>query len=134
MEFPVDLPADALAKAHELGIKAIDVEEWFIRGSGHGGQKVNKTSSTVQLKHQPTGIEARSQRFREQSKNRLDAWKLLILKIEEKVKGVESELARERYKIKKQKQRRSRRSKENMLSDKHHRASVKEERQSHPFI
>jgi protein subunit release factor B len=134
MEFPVDLPPNFLEKAHELQILAKDVQESFIRGSGHGGQRVNKTSSTVQLKHEPTGIEARSQRFREQSKNRLDAWKLLILKIEEQIKGKESELARERYKIKKQKKRRSQRAKEKMLSDKHHRATIKEERQSHPFI
>ena len=33
-----------------------DIEESFIRGSGNGGQKINKTASCVQLKHLPTGI------------------------------------------------------------------------------
>jgi len=33
-----------------------DLEEKFVRGSGPGGQKINKTSSCVQLKHVPTGM------------------------------------------------------------------------------
>ena len=33
-----------------------DIEESFIKGSGPGGQSVNKTSNCVQLKHLPTGI------------------------------------------------------------------------------
>ncbi len=53
-----------------LGIKEDDLEESFIRGTGAGGQKINKTSSTVQLKHLPSGIEVRSQRTRQQSANR----------------------------------------------------------------
>ncbi|OMJ27387.1 putative peptide chain release factor-like protein [Smittium culicis] len=33
-----------------------DIDETFIRGSGNGGQKINKTSSCAQLIHRPTGI------------------------------------------------------------------------------
>ena len=33
-----------------------DLEEKFIRGSGPGGQKVNKTSNCVELRHKITGI------------------------------------------------------------------------------
>ena len=33
-----------------------DLEEKFVRGFGKGGQKVNKTSNCVELKHLPTGI------------------------------------------------------------------------------
>ena len=32
-----------------------EIEESFLKGSGPGGQKINKTSSAVQLKHLPTG-------------------------------------------------------------------------------
>ncbi|MDO8494034.1 MAG: peptide chain release factor-like protein, partial [Deltaproteobacteria bacterium] len=35
-------------------IREADLVENFIRGSGAGGQKVNKTSSTVQLLHKPS--------------------------------------------------------------------------------
>lgn len=126
--FPVDLSPALVALASELKLDPNDVEESFIRGRGHGGQKINKTASTVQLVHKPTGIEVRMQKHREQSKNRLSAWKLLILKLEEKEKGEESQLAREAYKVKKQKQRRSRRSKEKMLGEKHQRGDIKESR------
>lgn len=105
-----------------------DVDEQFIRGSGHGGQKVNKTSSTVQLRHLPTGIEVRMQKHREQSLNRLSAWKLLILKIEEQVKGKESKISQEIFKLRKQKMRRSRKAKNKMLAEKHHRSEIKEMR------
>jgi peptide chain release factor len=128
MQFPVDLPPPMLEKAVALGVSPEDVEEAFIRGGGHGGQKINKTSSCVQLMHRPTGIEVRCQEYREQHKNRLSGWKLLILKIEERVKGRESERAQARFKLRKQKQRRTRRTKEKMLEQKHRRGEVKEMR------
>jgi protein subunit release factor B len=128
--FPVLLPPAFLTKAQALGLRAEDVEEYFIRGSGHGGQKVNKTASTVQIVHRPTGIEIRMQRHREQSKNRLSAWKLLILKIEEKKKGKDSEIQKKIFKLRKQKVRRSKRAKEKMLRGKKLRGLIKEERKS----
>lgn len=33
-----------------------DLEEEFVRGSGPGGQSVNKTANCVVLKHSPTGL------------------------------------------------------------------------------
>ena len=39
-----------------LGIREQDLEESFVRGSGRGGQKVNKTNNCVYLRHTPTGI------------------------------------------------------------------------------
>jgi protein subunit release factor B len=128
MSFPVILVPDLLAKAQSLGLRPEDVEENFIRGSGHGGQKVNKTASTVQLIHRPTGIEVRMQKHREQSKNRLSAWKLLILKLEERALGKESALQKKIFKLRKQKQRRSKRAKEKMLRGKKIRGEVKDSR------
>lgn len=114
--------------AQELGLHPEDVEEHFVRGSGKGGQKINKTSSAVQLIHRPSGLEVKVQQYREQSKNRLSAWKLLILKYEEKVKGAESKIQREQFKIRKQKQKRTKRAKEKVLSDKQYRGDIKEQR------
>ncbi len=130
MSFPIDLPSPTLKLAEELGMKPEDIEEQFTRGTGKGGQKMNKTSSTVWLKHLPSGIEVKVQRHREQSKNRLSAWKLLILKVEEKVRGKESKHAQAIFKFKKQKQRRSRKAKEKMLTEKHHRTEIKEQRKT----
>lgn len=128
MEFPIELPPNFLQKAEELKIKPEDILESFIRGSGKGGQKINKTSSCVLLRHQPTGIEVRCQKHREQSANRLSAYKLLILKIEEKIKGIESDRAKKIFKLRKQKRKRSKRAKEKMLEQKHHRGEIKQTR------
>ena len=67
MNFPIDLPEYFLQKAQELQVRPEDIVEYFVRGSGSGGQKINKTSSCVLLRHQPTGIEVRCQKHREQS-------------------------------------------------------------------
>jgi len=128
MSLPVELPPPLLAKAQSLGLKVEDVEENFIRGGGHGGQKINKTASLVQLIHRPTGIEVRMQRHREQSKNRVSAWKLLILKLEERVRGKESAIQQKIFKLRKQKARRSRKAKEKVLQEKKLRKQVKESR------
>lgn len=41
---------------HEVHLNEEDMEEKFIKGSGPGGQSVNKSSNCVQLIHKPTGI------------------------------------------------------------------------------
>lgn len=41
---------------HEVHLNEDDMEEKFIKGSGPGGQKVNKSNNCVQLIHKPTGI------------------------------------------------------------------------------
>lgn len=122
---PVHLPLSLQTLAAELGLDPADVEESFVRGSGKGGQKVNKTSSAVQLLHRPTGIEVKSQEHREQARNRVIAWKLLVLKLEERIKGKDSRIQKEIFKIRKQKARRNRKSKEKMLEAKHHRSEIK---------
>ena len=62
---------EALKKRMEaLGIHEEDLIEKFILGSGSGGQKVNKTSSCVYLKHLPTKIEVKCQQERSREMNR----------------------------------------------------------------
>jgi len=126
--YPVELPEKFVQKAAELHVRAEDITEAFVRGSGKGGQKINKTSSTVLLRHLPTGIEVRCQKHREQCNNRLSAYKLLILKIEEKVKGAESDRMKKIFKLRKQKIKRSKRAREKMLDAKKRRGEVKEQR------
>jgi len=65
-----------------LGIHEKDIEEKFIRSLGRGGQKVNKTSTCVYLKHIPTGIEVKFMRERSQSLNRFLARRELVKRIE----------------------------------------------------
>lgn len=47
-----------------------EITESFLKGSGPGGQKINKTSSAVQLKHLPTGIVVKCQETRSREQNR----------------------------------------------------------------
>jgi peptide chain release factor len=93
----------------KLNIREEDVLERFIRSQGSGGQKVNKTSSAVYLKHLPTGTEVKVQKDRSQSINRFLAWRLLAEKIQALQEGKGRTLA-EGEKIRKQKSRRLRRT------------------------
>ena len=101
-----------------LGISEADLDEHFIRGSGKGGQKINKTSSCVQLVHRPSGIEIRCQQTRSQADNRYWARRELCDRIEEKVLGEKSARQQADEKIRRQKRRRSRRAKAKMLDAK----------------
>ena len=60
-----------------------EIIENFLKGSGPGGQKINKTSSAVQLKHIPTGIVVKYQDTRSRAQNRKTARKLLQDRLEE---------------------------------------------------
>ena len=69
-------------KMESLGVYEKDIIEKFIRSSGKGGQKVNKTSTCVYLKHLPTAIEVKCQQERSQALNRFLARRILADKIE----------------------------------------------------
>ena len=105
-------------RMQSLGIKDDDLIEKFILGSGKGGQKINKTSSCVYLKHIPTGIEIKCQRERSREMNRFYARRDLCERLEEKLENKKSEKQQEFEKIRRQKRRRSRKSKEKMLAGK----------------
>ncbi len=105
-------------RMEKLGILEQDLDEHFIRGSGKGGQKINKTSSCVQLIHAPSAIEIRCQKTRSQSDNRYWARRDLCERIEEKTLGEKSARQQAIEKIRRQKRRRSRRAKAKMLDAK----------------
>lgn len=104
------------ARLKGQGIADGELREKFVLGSGHGGQKVNKTSSCVYLKHLPTGIEIKCQRSRSREMNRYLARKELCDRLEERVLGERSRRRAEIEKIRRQKRRRTRRQKARMLA------------------
>lgn len=65
-----------------LGVEPDDLIERFTRASGPGGQHVNRTSSAVQLRHIPSGIEVRAEGERSQLRNRITAREQLIERLE----------------------------------------------------
>ncbi|KAL9106791.1 MAG: hypothetical protein Q9227_008213 [Pyrenula ochraceoflavens] len=68
----------------------------YLKGSGPGGQKINKTASAVQLTHIPTGVVVKSQETRSQSQNHNIAKRILAERVDELKKGGESWVAKRR--------------------------------------
>lgn len=102
---------DALEKKMtRLGIRKADIREKFIKASGRGGQKVNKTSSAVFLNHVPTGVSVKVGKTRSQHLNRFLALRSLVEKIEALKNGSMTPAERKIAKLKKQKQRRRRKA------------------------
>lgn len=95
-----------------------DLEESFILGSGPGGQKVNKTASTVRLYHVPSGMTIKCGLNRSREMNRWLARRELAERILEKTNAAESVRRQAAEKIRRQKRRRSRRQKARMLDEK----------------
>jgi protein subunit release factor B len=108
-----------------LGVSEADIEESFVRSSGHGGQNVNKTSTCVMLRHRPTGVQVKCQETRQQGLNRFIARRLLLDKLEAAQTGRVAAQQAEKEKIRRQKRQRSRRAKARMLADKSHHANKK---------
>jgi len=100
----------------ELNVKENDLEESFIRSSGPGGQKVNKTSSCVFLRHIPTDTTVKYQKERSQALNRFFARRTLLDQIELKQKGYIKEDKKRIDKIRSQKRKKRKRTKEKLSS------------------
>ncbi|MGJ8695044.1 MAG: peptide chain release factor family protein [Verrucomicrobiaceae bacterium] len=100
----------------KLGILEDDLVEKFVRGTGSGGQKINKTSSCVFLRHPPTGLETKVQRDRSREMNRYLARKELCDQLEEIILGKKSARQQAREKIRRQKRRQSRRQRAKNVS------------------
>lgn len=115
-------------RMERLGVKEEDLRETFVRSSGSGGQKVNKTSSCVYLVHLPTGLSVKCQQERSQALNRFVARRLLLDRIERIKKGRASAERKRIEKIKRQKRRRTKKAKEKVLRLKHAQSEKKARR------
>jgi protein subunit release factor B len=93
------------ARIARLGIDLRLIEEQFIRGSGHGGQKINKTSNAVLLRYPALGLIVRCQRERKRSLNRFIALREMVDEIEVRVSPGTSDRLKEIAKIRKRKAR-----------------------------
>jgi peptide chain release factor len=122
------LPTQIEARLAALGVSVGEVDERFVRGTGPGGQKINKTSSTVWLRHGPTGLEVRCQRERSQAANRELAWRELCEKLEARKRAAASAAIDEREAERRRTRQKSRGQKARMIESKKHRAKHKAKR------
>lgn len=122
------LPPQIYRRLAALGVRPGEVDERFILGSGHGGQKLQKTSSCVWLRHRPTGVETRCQRERSQSANRELAWAELCAKLEARQRAERAAQTDEREQSRRRNRQKSRGQKVRMIQSKKHRAGIKAQR------
>jgi peptide chain release factor len=120
VRYPVnpDKQRDLLERLARLGIVEEDLEERFVRASGRGGQKLNKTSTCVWLTHRPTGILVKCEASRSQALNRFLARRRLAEKLEGQ-RGERKERAEKvRNRIRRQKARTKRKQRKKVADSK----------------
>uniref|UniRef100_A0A336M716 CSON013021 protein n=1 Tax=Culicoides sonorensis TaxID=179676 RepID=A0A336M716_CULSO len=71
-------------------INEADLEEQFVRGSGPGGQSVNRTANNVVLKHIPTGIIVKCHKTRSLEDNRKEARRILVIRLDNEINADQS--------------------------------------------
>ena len=101
-----------------LGIREEDLLEKFVRGSGSGGQKINKTSNCVFLKHLPTGVCIKCQIDRSREMNRFLARRELCDQLDAIRQGKAIAKTQAIEKLRRQTRPRSQRSKQRSIADK----------------
>ncbi len=87
-----------------------DLEEEYVRGSGPGGQAVNKTSNAVLLRHKPSGLIVKCHQTRSLARNRELAREILIQKLDHLINGDMSVEAQKKRLLEKKSRESSRRS------------------------
>ncbi len=108
-----------------LGIEEEDLIERHIKGTGPGGQKINKTASCVFLKHVPSGIEVKCQDGRSLTENRLEARRRLCQTLESRERERRQARQKQRAKTRFQKRKRSARQKKKLVESKRRHGVIK---------
>ncbi|HUJ45445.1 MAG TPA: peptide chain release factor-like protein [Opitutaceae bacterium] len=123
--FPLQIEPEIRRRLEGLGVSPGDLEERFVRGAGPGGQKINKTASTVWLRHRPTGVAVRCQAERSQAVNRARAWAELAEKLAVRAQAAEAAAQAAREAERRRTRQKSRAQKARMIEAKQHRAGIK---------
>jgi len=112
----------------DFRLNEADLEETFARSSGPGGQHVNKVSTSVTLRHRPSGVSVTVQDSRSQATNRRIARERLAAAIDQKHA---KDRARKRALHEKERRRKSPRPaklKKRILESKRKRSELKRQR------
>jgi len=125
MPVSLEKEKDLLERMNRLGISEGDLQETFIRSSGPGGQKVNKTATCVYLVHVPSGMSVKCQKTRSQAMNRFLARRIFLERMERLQKGQANAERKRIEKLKRQKRKRSKRAKEKVIQAKRRQSEKK---------
>ncbi|POM59462.1 Peptidyl-tRNA hydrolase domain containing hypothetical protein [Phytophthora palmivora] len=106
------IPPNEPKKRTEVQLKESELDESFVKGSGKGGQKINKVRNCVLLTHLPTGLQVRCQKTRSLDGNRRAARKLLLQKLDDHVNGLLSKRSEKIEKLRRKKASRRAKSKQ----------------------
>jgi len=134
MPLSTEKEKELLDRMQRLGVSESDLQETFIRSSGPGGQKVNKTATCVYLVHVPSGMSVKCQKTRSQSMNRFLARRILLDRMERLQKGQAAAERRRIEKLRRQKRKRSKRAQEKVLQAKHRQSEKKALRSKVPPV
>ena len=125
MPVSIEKEKELFERMQRLGLSEGDLQETFIRSSGPGGQKVNKTATCVYLVHVPSGMSVKCQKTRSQAMNRFLARRILLERMERLQKG-QADAERKRIeKLKRQKRKRSKRAQVKVLQAKRRQSEKK---------
>ncbi|GAK67075.1 uncharacterized protein PAN0_016d5301 [Moesziomyces antarcticus] len=109
------------SRKYPLTLDERDLAEKFVRGSGPGGQAINKLSTNVQLTHLPTGTRLTCQETRSRDRNRELARRRMSLVLEKLVRGqsggsrIDRTIEKERRKKSNKKKKQKRRQRDKQL-------------------
>ncbi len=115
-------------RMRRAGIRDADLEETFARSGGPGGQNVNKVSTTVTLRHGPSGTSVTVQDSRSQAVNRKLARERLLAAIVGAQKERQAKKKSAREKVRRQNSPRPRGLKRRILETKRKRSALKKMR------
>jgi protein subunit release factor B len=125
MPQPFSTPSSFAERLAQMGLCEDDIEESFARSSGPGGQNVNKVSTSVTLRHAPSGVVVTVQDSRSQAMNRQLARERLVDALEKKRRAEKALLQSASEKRRRQNRPRPRGVKRRILESKKKRGSLK---------
>lgn len=113
------------ARCARLGLLLGDFQETFARSSGPGGQNVNKVSSSVTMRHRPSGLMVTVRDLRSQALNRAIARQRILRAVVHRMHMAALRLRMDLEKVRRQNRPRPRGLKRRMVESKRRRAVVK---------
>lgn len=113
------------ARCARFGLKLGDFHESFSRSSGPGGQNVNKVSTSVTIRHSPSGLMVTVRDLRSQALNRAIARQRILRAVVHRMHAAALRLRMDLEKVRRQNRPRPRGLKRRLVESKRRRSVIK---------